>query len=141
MLRSMVWLTAACLFFMYPGAIDRAQAQQQLCANQTTTVDIVNCLAREYENEDAALNAVWQQIMAQFKSQPDYMPASEYKAWRQSLLEAQRAWITYKDTDCRDAVGYEHWGGTIRPIMSLSCLVDKTRARRIELQERYLNER
>ena len=115
-----------------------ASGEDQRCANANTTVDMVNCLGAVYEDEDARLNAVWQQIMADFRNPPDYMPAEDYAAWKDALLKAQRAWITYKDTDCQDAVGFEWYGGTGRPVASLSCLIEKTQNRRVDLEARYL---
>jgi uncharacterized protein YecT (DUF1311 family) len=49
-----------------------------------------------------------------------------------SLKSAQRAWLKYRDAKCAfvDAL----WqGGTIRQVMSSSCMMDATATRAIEL--------
>lgn len=62
------------------------------CADATTTIAMRECLDKAYTSADAALNAVWKQVMAHV-SDADHMPAKERKVWKDELLELQRAWI------------------------------------------------
>ena len=122
------WLAAA-------GAME-AQAAGP-CADAVSTVEIRECLNRQYTKADAELNVVWKKVMAHV-ADADYLPAKERKVWKEELLEAQRAWITFKEHDC-DAVGFEWFGGSGAGGAVLSCLIGHTTARTTSLSERYLD--
>lgn len=107
------------------------------CADAVTTIAMRECLDKAYTRADAALNAVWKQVMANV-SEADYLPAKERKAWKDELLTSQRAWIQFKEHDC-DAVGYEWWGGSGAGGAILSCLLEHTEARSQDLKARYLD--
>ncbi|WP_083241147.1 lysozyme inhibitor LprI family protein [Methyloceanibacter stevinii] len=114
-----------------------ALAQEKaICDNAQTTIEIGECVSREYKKADAELNAVWKQVMATFKNN-DYMPAEDLKAWKDTLLASQRDWIKFKEEDC-DAVGYEWYGGTGRSNAVVFCLLDHTTARTKDLKARFL---
>ena len=107
------------------------------CADATTTIAMRECLDKAYTSADAALNAVWKQVIAGVGG-ADHMPPNERKAWKDELLESQRAWIQFKEHDC-DAVGFEWWGGSGAGGAILSCLLEHTEARTKDLRQRYLD--
>ncbi len=107
------------------------------CADAVTTIAMRECLDKAYASADAALNAVWKQVMAGV-GDADHLPPKERKAWKDELLESQRAWIQFKEHDC-DAVGYEWWGGSGAGGAILSCLLEHTEARTKDLTQRYLD--
>lgn len=107
------------------------------CADATTTIAMRECLDKAYTSADAALNAVWKQVIAGV-GDADHMPPNERKAWKDELLESQRAWIQFKEHDC-DAVGFEWWGGSGAGGAILSCLLEHTEARTKDLRQRYLD--
>jgi uncharacterized protein YecT (DUF1311 family) len=96
------------------GAYAAAQAEEPgaECVSATSNVEIKVCLAKAYERADKELNAVWKEVIANVND-ADTLPAKERKAWKDELLESQRAWIQFKEHDC-DAVGYE-WGAARVP--------------------------
>ena len=100
--------------------------EKSICDDAQTTIEIGECVSKEYKKADAELNAVWKQVMATFKNN-DYIPAEDLKAWKDTLLASQRDWIKFKEEDC-DAVGYEWFGGTGRSNAEVFCLLDHTTA-------------
>ena len=50
----------------------------------------------------------------------------------ENLLKAQRAWIDYRDGQC-EAEGAQFAGGSIRPLITISCKTTLTRKRTEEL--------
>ena len=126
-------LGAALIWLVVPD-IGRAQGP---CDNAMNTITIRACLDKAYAQADVELNAVWKQVMAQL-ADADPMPAKERKAWKEELLESQRAWIKFKEHDC-DAAGFEWFGGTGAPGAILSCLLEHTEARTKDLRARYLD--
>lgn len=107
------------------------------CADAGNTIEIRECLDKAYTRADAELNAVWKQVMGHV-GDADYLPAKERTAWKDELLESQRAWIQFKEHDC-DAVGFEWYGGTGAAGAMLNCLLAHTEARTADLKERYLD--
>lgn len=67
----------------------------------------------------------------------DYMDANQRGKWAETLRDAQRAWIAFKETDCGELIFYEWWGGTGAGIASLGSQIDTTRARANDLKSRY----
>ncbi len=51
-----------------------------------------------------------------------------------TLLEAQRAWLKYRDTHCRSE-GYIARGGSLEPLLVSSCKAHLTRLRTADLEE------
>lgn len=127
---------ASGLFLLLISASASAE-EEALCADAWITVDMRACLDKAYKRADGELNAVWKTVMASI-AEADHMPAKERKAWKEELLESQRAWITFKSHDC-DAVGFEWWGGSGASGAILSCLLEHTTARMKNLRERYLD--
>ncbi len=116
------------------SAIARADSS---CAGAETTVDMRACLDKAYERADAELNVVWKKVTASI-AVADTMPAKERNTWKEELLASQRAWITFKESDC-DALGFEWWGGTGASCAILNCLLAHTTARTKDLKARYID--
>ena len=98
------------------------------CAEPLTQTAMTICAGQEYARADAELNAVWRELRAMAKSedaepndvgQPGHWP---------TLLEAQRAWLAYRDAHCR-LVGYDARGGSLEPMLVSACKAELTRAR------------
>ena len=53
------------------------------------TANMLNCIAAETKRQDARLNKIYKEVMA----------AQMDDAGKKRLLEAQRAWIKFRDTD------------------------------------------
>ena len=111
--------------------------EQSICADAQTTVEIGECVRKAFDEADAELNVVWKQVMQTFKPN-DYMTAKELKTWKDTLTASQRAWIDFKENDCK-SVSYEWWGGSGASNAVMFCLLDHTARRTQDLKERYLD--
>ena len=93
------------------------------CANASTTVDMLQCADIDYQAADKRLNRSY----GAFKKTLDAEGAK-------LLLESQRAWLKYRDTNCALAADQAR-GGTMAPLVSLGCQADMTAKRAKELDE------
>jgi uncharacterized protein YecT (DUF1311 family) len=102
-----------------------ALAQMQACAGLQTQTEMNACAAREYQKHDAAMNELYQKLLARLNQ-------------RQRALaeDAENAWIGYRDKQC--AFQTSGAGGTIRPLIQYDCLDEKTNVHAAELN-RQLN--
>ena len=104
-------------------ATARPAAAIDHCANANTTVELSECAVANYKDADRALN----QAYAAFKKTLDAQGAK-------LLLEAQRAWIKFRDTNC-EVVADSGRGGTLVAMLTTNGLADMTTARAKELTE------
>ena len=86
-----------------------------------STLGMIECIGAELEVQDAALNAAYRTLIA------DMTP--EQKA---GLKKAQRAWIAFRDADCR--ARYSRDWGTFSSLTSNMCMVQRTVERTLELE-------
>ncbi|WP_428628970.1 lysozyme inhibitor LprI family protein [Sphingopyxis sp.] len=105
------------------------------CENAMAQPDLNACAYQEYERADAALNAQWKLTAAAMKAQDKGFDRSYDKrpGYYETLLAAQRAWLTYRDRQC-DAEGYTMRGGSAEPMVISGCLATLTEARTAELK-------
>lgn len=96
--------------------------------------------ASDYRAADAQLNAVYRTAMARMKqldrgTRPADLPPAERArpSYSQALLNSQRAWLAYRDANCR-AFSYEYRGGSAQGLSNRVCLTRVTRARAAELR-------
>jgi len=109
------------------------------------------CAGQDYAAADAQLNAQWKITAAVMKERDAGMTADfgpinpstprehaearmAYTGHFQSLLEAQRAWLAYRDAQCR-LEGYAFFGGSAQPMIVSGCLAMLTRQRTQELRD------
>ncbi|WP_379921679.1 lysozyme inhibitor LprI family protein [Erythrobacter sp. R86502] len=109
------------------------------------------CAGQDYAVADTELNAQWMITASIMKERDTGMeanfgpinPASPqevatarlaYTGHFQTLLEAQRAWLTYRDAQCR-LEGYSFLGGSAQPMIVAGCLAKITRQRTQELRD------
>ncbi|HWR77330.1 MAG TPA: lysozyme inhibitor LprI family protein, partial [Thiobacillus sp.] len=102
------------------------------CSSPGTTLEINDCLLAEYNEADAKLNATYQRVMRGF-SKPDQPGHIHYAEAKENLIEAQRAWIKYRDKDCY-AVYALAVGASMRGQLSLQCKRGRTEQRIKELE-------
>jgi uncharacterized protein YecT (DUF1311 family) len=115
---------AAVIVLLFSPVAASAQAGADPCPDARTQTEMNLCAARELRTADAELNRVYQQLTGALE--PDL---------RASLRTAQRAWIAFRDADCRsEAAEYE--GGSMQPMVLSSCLADRTRDRTAQLRQR-----
>jgi len=103
------------------------------------------CAAEEFAKADAALNAQWKETRLTMKGRdqrwakyntPERDRRPGYFA---SLLEAQRAWLAYRDAHCR-LDGYFARGGSLEPLLVSTCKTALTEERTRELRSLVEND-
>jgi uncharacterized protein YecT (DUF1311 family) len=106
------------------------------CTNASTTVEINYCAERDFAEADRLLNVAYSQALAEITASDNpapYAPA----AWQKELRASQRAWIAFRDTDCKGVLPMEWSGGTGTSAAVLGCMVELTKASAKDLAERY----
>src|SRR5690606_2535169 len=89
------------------------------CDNATDQATMNQCAAQQNKAADRELNTLYQQITAHLKDSPDA---------KKLLVGAQRAWITFRDAECKfSASGVA--GGSVYPLIYSNCITDLTKAR------------
>ncbi|WP_439542706.1 lysozyme inhibitor LprI family protein [Hyphomicrobium sp.] len=131
-------LTVAPAFFVLLfGATAPALADDPIdCAEQNTTVEMNFCADEDFKASDAKLNAAYKKVLAQIAG-GDLEKPYDRESWDKALRESQRAWVAFRDADCKGLVPVEWSGGTGTTSAVLGCMTAKTDARTKEFAERY----
>ncbi|MEG3176360.1 lysozyme inhibitor LprI family protein [Sphingomonas sp. RB3P16] len=87
-----------------------------------------------YAQADAAMTAQWKRTYAYMKGR-DAQDTSRGGGfgYAGALLESQRAWLKYRDTQCV-VEGGVYAGGSMQPMVSAQCRATLTRARTAQLK-------
>ena len=96
-----------------------------------TTQGMNQCLAREADAWDVVLNREWPKLMTQAREVDAAHETTGYSldSAAETLHSAQRAWVVFRDAECRH--NYASWGaGSFRSIAHSACRLDLT-ARRV----------
>lgn len=97
------------------------------------------CAYRDFVIADRELNAQWKVTSDAMKARDaDFAKygGDQYdsrEGWFESLLEAQRAWLVYRDAHCR-VDGYTARGGSMEPMLVSFCKTHLTRERTEQLR-------
>ena len=83
------------------------------------------CAGDAYQRADTALNTQWAKVLAAYGDDPES---------KKLLLDAQRAWLKYRDAQCQLA-SLDSRGGSIWLLINSGCLASLTRRRTQELKE------
>ena len=86
-----------------------------------TTFGMIECINAETQRQDVQLNKAYKALTTE-------LPPPR----RAQLLEAQRAWIKYRDANC--AFYYDPDGGTLARVNANSCMLTATADRARELE-------
>lgn len=106
------------------------------CENAMTQADMNQCAFEDYQVADAELNVQWKKSAAAMRLRDENFE-SEYdtrSGYFETMLEAQRAWLAYRDAHCRSE-GYFARGGSMEPLLVSSSLAHLTRLRTTQLSE------
>ena len=106
------------------------------CDNAMAQFEFNACAYKEFERADAAMNAQWKvtaarmkKIDAEFDRTQDNRPGHF-----DTLIAAQRAWLTYRDQHCASE-GYTMRGGSAEPMVISGCQTQLTDARTKQLKD------
>ena len=103
------------------------------------TNDMVECAAAANKASDAELNRQWRLTLAKIRARDGEFDKSDRNAnggitYSAALVSAQRAWLAYRDAECRTQV-YANVGGRELSIYSFGCLTTLNRERTKALKE------
>ncbi|MFJ5286217.1 lysozyme inhibitor LprI family protein [Pseudomonas sp. NPDC088429] len=97
------------------------------CANASDQATMNQCAGQDFKAADKELNAVSQQITGRLKDNPE---------GKKLLVSAQRAWVGFRDAECKfSASGVA--GGSVYPLIYSNCLTSVTKVR-VEALKEYL---
>jgi uncharacterized protein YecT (DUF1311 family) len=122
---------------LVPLTVARAQTPNPIdCAKATSTVEINYCADRDYAEADRALNEAYKTALAIVTKSDNAAPYAAAQ-WEKEFRASQRAWIAFRDADCKGLVPMEWSGGSGTTFAVLGCMIDLTKARTTVLLERY----
>lgn len=93
------------------------------CNNPQTQMAMNRCAEAEYQQVDARLNQVYQSVKGSLGA-----------AQRDRLIDAELAWIEFRDRNC-EFVQAQFEGGSIQPVVYYGCMTQTTQDRTAELQQ------
>ncbi len=112
------------LVIMLPSKVAAQDLLPTSCDSATTTFDMRRCASRALEDAKRDLNR--------------YVREARRLAAKPALLDsAQAVWERFREIACR-AAGSEYEGGTMMPLVVLSCHLDLTRSRLHQVYDDYL---
>ncbi len=107
-------------------------AGAQDCSDPMDQHTMNRCAYEDWQAADEELNAVWKQAMAVARDMDEYTPAGE-ATMSQSLREAQRSWIAFRDQACL-AESLLMRGGSAQAMLEFGCKARLTRTRTEDLR-------
>lgn len=112
-----------------------AQEPEVDCDNAMAQFELNACAYKDYERADAAMNAQWKLTAARMKERDRELDRSydNRPGFFDTLLAAQRAWLTYRDQHCASE-GYTMRGGSAEPMVISGCQTQLTEARTAQLK-------
>lgn len=132
-MRSLSFLLPALLLVAPPVSADDEAID---CAHASSTAEMNVCAEEGFDAADAKLNATYKKALAHV-AERDLDPPFDRAGWEAALRASQRAWLAFRDADCKGAVPMEWSGGTGTTTAVFGCLTAKTRTRIEELVARY----
>jgi uncharacterized protein YecT (DUF1311 family) len=127
----LVYLGLSCLW-----APRAAHAEAIDCTNAVSTVEMNFCGDKDYQAADKALNAAYANAVAYIRTR-DLQKPYDAANFEEAMRNAQRAWVAYRDADCKELVAQEWSGGSGTTSAILGCMTEKTIQRTKELKDRY----
>ena len=109
-----------------------ATAQDVDCAIAMAQADLNQCAYQDWEEADVRLNAVYKQVVAAYSDLDSYLSEDQGSSV-ETLRDAQRAWISFRDLTC-EAEGFAMRGGSAEPLLVYGCMRALTEERTQHLQ-------
>jgi len=108
------------------------------CDEPETQREMNWCASRDFAIADTALNEQWDCTKAFMKARDESFVDNPYArdtrpGFFDTLLEAQRAWLSYRDAHCRGE-GYVARGGSLEPLLVSTCKTALTNVRTEQLR-------
>src|SRR5262245_3307642 len=111
------------------------------CTGGGSDAGEAECTDKALQKVDAELNEVWKKVLAGIVPHTSAGLTAEMSSqWKADLIAAEKAWNTFKETDCNVVRSYEYWGGSGRSLAVSSCLYVYTTGRLSELKAHYVED-
>ncbi len=112
-----------------------AQEPEVDCDNPQYQVEMNFCAGRDYAAADTELNAQWKLTVAALKARDKDIDRSydSQPTHYDTLLAAQRAWLTYRDQHCLSE-SFAARGGSMAPMLHRGCMARLTKERTEQLK-------
>lgn len=91
-----------------------------------------HCARLDWQAADRQLNTAYKAARAAMKQMDSYQP-DDLKGAANTLRDAQRAWITFRDKAC-ETEGFLFRGGSMEPLIVFTCMTKLTEQRTQDLQ-------
>jgi uncharacterized protein YecT (DUF1311 family) len=111
-----------------PGSAEEAPN----CLDPQDQTSMTQCAGQDFEKADKELNAIWPALKAQ-AIEDDKTEGKGLQDTENALLESQRAWLTFRDAECKWQ-GFAAHGGSMEPMLVNICAAKLTRDRIKQLQ-------
>ena len=123
---------AALLMLAQTGAAEEAPD----CNEAQTQMDMNLCAARDFDTADALLNEQWAETSALMKALDGEIDRTfdSQPGFFETLLEGQRAWLTFRDAHCL-ADSFLARGGSMQPMLVSFCKAHLSQQRTQQLRE------
>ncbi len=136
--KQSIFLASAALvalgFVPLPAAAQWAPATS---CDQSSGYELENCLKAALTEADTALNTAYKIAQAAIEADAESSPAAK-QAWQTDLVEAQRAWIAFRDANCKfELIAAEWHNGSGATSAQQACVLALTLQRTDELTKRY----
>jgi uncharacterized protein YecT (DUF1311 family) len=123
---------------MMLGLVMMLAAAASNCGNKDNQAAMNMCQAEAADRADAEMNRVWRQVYPAMQSEDrDYdrpkMGGDTEPGFAAALLASQRAWLAFRDAQCR-IESYEWRGGSMQAFRESQCLTDINLARTRQLR-------
>lgn len=118
----------ATLILAVPLFTNAARAADD-CANAMDQATMDECAGKDFDAADKKLNDAYKQIEGRLKDDA---------ASKKLLVDAQRAWIAFRDAECKFQGGPPANAGSVYPMVVANCLAGLTNLRLKDLQD-YLH--
>lgn len=127
-IASAIWIASAAV---------PANAQSSTTCDQYAGYEAETCLSDALASANDALNAAYQQAEA-FIAEDQDTSAADKATWKNDLIAAERAWVAYRDANCKfELIGAEWHNGSGTTAAQQDCTLTMTTQRTSELNERY----
>ena len=110
------------LLIVLGSTLTNASATEGVCDNASNGVALSACIDRALKKAEADLTNAYRGAL---KADEDV---------KENVTEAQRAWISYRDKQCRGVVARQWMGGSGQGIAVGTCLIERDKDRTRELQ-------
>lgn len=95
------------------------------CANASDQATLDACAGKDFDAADKKLNDAYKQITDRLK---------DNAGSKKLLVDAQRAWVAFRDAECNFQGGPPETAGSVRPMVVANCQAGLTTLRLKDLQ-------